>query len=154
MRTAWFLASVLILATGDNIQARSQTQTRTASDVITDAEHAWANAAVEKDIATFRKYLSDDYVLIVVRTTPDKKSAFELTTKPKWVEMLRSGREKYDAVEIHNLKILVSGDVATVTGEYSQKGTRDGKDITDAGLYVDTWVKRKGQWQLVSSVFP
>jgi len=41
-----------------------------------------------------------------------------------------------------------------VTGEYSQKGTRDGKDISAAGLYVDTWTKSNGQWQLVSSVFP
>lgn len=154
MRTLSLLASVLIFLMSGNIEARSQSQTPSASDAIIAAEHAWADAPVEHDVDTFAKYLSDDYVLIVVNTSPDKKSEFELTTKPKWVEMLRSGREKYDAVEIHDLRVLVNGDVATVTGQYSQKGTRDGKDISGAGLYVDTWVNRKGQWKLVSSVFP
>jgi len=42
-----------------------------------------------KRTLTFAKYMSNDYVLIVVMTKPDKKSAFELTTKPQWVEMLR-----------------------------------------------------------------
>ena len=106
------------------------------------------------DVDTFAKYLSDDYVLVVVNTSPDKKSEFELTTKPKWVEMIRSGREKYSSVDIHDLKVFLNGENATVTGQYSQKGTSDGKDIGSAGLYVDTWVKRKGQWRLVSSVFP
>jgi ketosteroid isomerase-like protein len=144
-------AAVLILVASLNF---TRAQTGSDSDQILAAEHTWANAAVERKIDTFAKYLSDDYVLIVVNASPGKKSEFELTNKPKWVEMLRSGREKYEAVEIHNLKILVNGDVATVTGEYSQKGTRDDKDITDAGLYVDTWIKRNGQWRLVSSVFP
>jgi ketosteroid isomerase-like protein len=98
--------------------------------------------------------MSDKYILIVVNTNPDKKSEFEITSKPKWVEMIRSRRENYSSVEIHDLKVLLNGEIATVTGQYSQVGTSDGKDITSAGLYVDTWVKRMGQWQLVSSVFP
>lgn len=35
-----------------------------------------------------------------MNTTPEKKSEFELTPKAKWVEMVRSGHEKYDTVEI------------------------------------------------------
>ncbi len=154
MRKLLFLAFVLILATAGDIKVRSQSQSVSASDVIIAAEHAWANAAVERNIEAFAKCMSDDYRLITVNTGPDKKSEFDLRTKPQWVEMVRSGREKYDRVEIYNLQVLFNGDIATVTGEYSQKGTSDGKDISAAGLYVDTWVKRQGQWQLVSSVFP
>jgi ketosteroid isomerase-like protein len=152
MRTLLLLASVMIVLMMGNMEARSQTPS--TPDAIIAAEHAWANAAVVHDVDTFAKYLSDDYVLVVVNTSPDKKSEFELTTKPKWVEMIRSGREKYSSVDIHDLKVFLNGENATVTGQYSQKGTSDGKDIGSAGLYVDTWVKRKGQWQLVSSVFP
>jgi len=154
MKTLQLFAIVSIVIAACNIQARAQSAKQSPSDIIIAAEHAWAQAAVDRDIATFAKYMSDDYVLIDVETGPDKQSRLDVTTKQKWVEMVRAGHEKYDAVEIHNLKVLVNGDVATVTGEYSQKGTRDGKDISAAGLYVDTWVKRKGQWQLVNSVFP
>jgi ketosteroid isomerase-like protein len=68
--------------------------------------------------------------------------------------MVRTGRAKYETVELSNLKVYLHGDVATVTGEYSQKGTTEGKDNSATGVYVDTWVKRSGHWQIVSSVFP
>jgi ketosteroid isomerase-like protein len=154
MKTLLFFVSLLMTVTACQIQAHAQTEAQSASEVILAAEHAWAKAAVDHDVDTFAKYMSDHYVLIVVNTSPDKVSRFDFTDKSTWVELVRSSHEKYDSVEIHNLEVLLNGDVATVTGEYSQKGTRDGKDISAAGLYVDTWTKSKGQWQVVSSVFP
>ena len=76
------------------------------------------------------------------------------TNKTEWVNLVKSGREKYQSVELRNLKVYFHADVATVTGEYSQTGTRDGKDISESGVYVDTWVRKNGKWQVVSSVFP
>ena len=152
MRKLFRVASVFILVAVLSIVAATQTQSD--SDFILAAEKAWADAPVRHDYETFAKYMSEDYVLIEVNTEPGKKPAFEFSTKAQWVERVSSGREKYDGVEIHDLKVLLNGDVATVTGQYSQKGTQDGKDISAAGLYVDTWVKRQGKWLLVNSVFP
>ena len=152
MRELFRVASVLIFSAALSIVAAAQT--RSDADFILAGEKAWADAPVRQDYKTFAKYMSEDYVLIEVNTEPGKKPAFELSTKAQWVERVSSGREKYDAVEIHDLKVLLNGDVATVTGQYSQKGTQDGKDISAAGLYVDTWVKRQGKWLLVNSVFP
>ena len=88
----------MILAAGVTVVVLAQT--RSDSDLILAAEQAWANAPVQRDFETFANYLSDDYLRIVVNTTPEKKSEFELTPKAKWVEMVRSGHEKYDTVEI------------------------------------------------------
>jgi ketosteroid isomerase-like protein len=154
MKPLLFLAFVSIVTSACGLETPSQSDTSSATAIIVAAERAWAKAAVERDVDTFAKYLSDDYVLIEVNTDSDKKSRFDTTTKSSWVETLRSGREKYDSVEVHNLKVVLNGDVATLTGEHSQKGTSDGKDISATGLYVNTWVKRKGQWKLVNSVFP
>jgi len=148
------LACALICLGICAVSTFSQAHPQSESAMILAAEHAWAQAAVDRDIATFSKYMSEDYRLIEVSTGKDKQSRWDVTTKSEWVEKVRSAREKYDSVEIHNLKVILNGDVATVTGEYSQKGTTDGKDNSAAGLYVDTWVKRKGQWLLVNSVFP
>jgi len=41
-----------------------------------------------------------------------------------------------------------------VTGEYSQTGTNNGKEITATVIYADTWLKRNGRWVLIHSVFP
>ena len=61
-------------------------QTRSDSDFILAAEKAWADAPVRHDYETFAKYMSEDYVLIVVNTEPGKKPAFEFSTKAQWVE--------------------------------------------------------------------
>jgi ketosteroid isomerase-like protein len=146
------VASVLIFVAVLSIVAAAQA--RNDSEVIVAAEKAWADAPVRHDYETFAKYMSEDYVLIEVNTESGKKPSFEFSTKAQWVERVSSGREKYDSVEIHDLKVLLNGDVATVSGQYSQKGTQDGKDISASGLYVDTWVKRQGKWLLINSVFP
>ena len=154
MKTLLFFVSLLTTVTAGQIKAHAQSDARSTSEFILAAEHAWARAALDHDVDTFAKYMSDNYVLIEVNTSPDKVSRFDFTNKSIWVELVRSRREKYDSVQIHNLRVLLNRDVAIVTGEYSQKGTRDGKDISAAGLYVDTWTNSNGQWQLVSSVFP
>lgn len=154
MKTLFSLVSALAVIVIFHAHACSQSDTRKQSDMIIAAEREWAKAAVDRDIATFAKYMSDDYVLIEVTVSPGRQPQFDITSKSSWVEKVRSGREKYDSVEIHDLKVLFNGDLATVTGAYSQRGTSDGKDISASGLYVNTWAKRDGQWQLINSTFP
>jgi ketosteroid isomerase-like protein len=154
VKTSFFVVCALAVVTIYDGRACSQSETRNESDVIVAAERDWARAAVDRDIATFAKYMSEDYVLIVVNATPGNQPQFDVTTKSTWVEKVRSGHERYDSVEIHDLKVLFNGELATVTGAYSQKGTSDGKDISASGIYLDTWAKRNGNWQLINSTFP
>lgn len=154
MKTLLPLISALAVFVTYHGRAYSQADTRKESNVIIAAEREWAKAAVDHDIATFSKYMSEEYVLIAVNVTPGNQPHFDVTTKPSWVEKVRSGREKYDSVEIRDLKVLFNGELATVTGAYSQRGTSDGKDISASGIYVNTWAKRNGHWQLINSTFP
>ena len=68
--------------------------------------------------------------------------------------IVRSGRDKYESVELHNLRVYFHGEIATVIGHYLQKGMSDDKDNSATGPYVDTLVRRNGCWQIVSSVVP
>ena len=154
LKTFFFLAFALAIVATYHGQAYPQSDSQKQSDMIIAAEREWAKAAVDRDVATFSKYMSDDYVLIAVNATPGREPEFDVTTKSSWVEKVRSGREKYDSVEIHNLKVFFNGELATVTGAYSQKGTSAGKDISASGIYVDTWRRRNGQLQLINSTFP
>ena len=124
-----------------------------AADILA-AEHAWAKAALDGDVATFAGYMSPDYQEFFVESGPKAKSRWGISNKASWVELLRSKRETYTSVEIRNLKVYFHGNIASVTGEYSQKATSRGKDNSSSGLYVDTWVMTRGRWQLISSVFP
>jgi len=76
------------------------------------------------------------------------------TRKKEWVEAVRHRTEVYSSVEVRNLTVHLQGTLAVVTGEYSQTGTKNGKDISSTGIYADTWLKRNGHWVVIDSVFP
>lgn len=148
---AWVLAVAVV----NGPLAASSTSSKGDTEQVVAFERAWAKAAVDGDVRAMATFMADDYVEIVMDTALDsKKSSWVTTSKPEWLALLQSGREKYESVELRNLKVYFHADIATVTGEYTQTSVKDGKQTTWTGVYVDTWVKKSGNWQVVSSVFP
>ena len=130
-------ASALLLAIGSaSATVRSApTSSPTVEKAVAARSLAFVKAALNGDLAGFRTFMSDDYVML-------------------WVEQLRSGTHKYHSVELLNTNVYLHGDVAIFTGDYTETGTREGVEYSDAGLFTETWVKRNGQWVIVGSVFP
>jgi ketosteroid isomerase-like protein len=151
-----FLACVLAVGAGSSALLAGSSSSRGGdAEQILAAERAWAQAPVKGDVEGMARLMSDDYVEIAMETAPGtSKSSWVTTSKAEWVDLVQSGRERYKSVDLRNLKVYLHGDVATVSGEYSQTVTKDGKDVSSSGVYVDTWVKKNGKWQVVSSVFP
>jgi len=99
--------------------------------------------------------MSDDYVMLWVEpATNGKKAHWATMTKVEWVEGLQSLKHKYHDVELLNTKVYLHGDVAIFAGDYTETGTREGVEYSEAGLFSETWVQRNGQWVIVGSVFP
>jgi len=116
---------------------------------------SWASAAVAGDVDAFRAFATDDYVLLYVEPKSAEHPAHWVTrTRDQWVEELRTGRLKYRSVELMHTKVRLNGDIAVLTGEYTESGVRDGAEFTDGGFFVETWTRRNRQWLAVSSVFP
>jgi ketosteroid isomerase-like protein len=148
------LCTVAILVSTGAPPKHSSAQGDDAEQILA-SERAWAKAAVDRDTARMATFMSDDFVEITLAADPaTNKLRWKNTSKTEWIELIRSGEEKYESVDLRNLQVYFHGEVATVTGEYSQKGVRGAEDISATGAYVDTWVKKKGAWQVVSSVFP
>jgi ketosteroid isomerase-like protein len=149
------MCALVIVAASGFPSAGSGTSPRDDTQQIVASEHAWAQAPVKGDAAGMAGFMSDDYVEIAMETAQGTSQGRWVTTsKAEWVNLVQSGREKYTSVDVRNIKVYLHGNVATTTGEYSQTGTNDGKDISASGFYIDTWVKKNGKWQVVSSVFP
>jgi ketosteroid isomerase-like protein len=118
-------------------------------------EKAWAKAPVDGDADRMASFMADEYLELVWEpATPTTAATWTATTKETWVQRVRRHTEVYGAVELKNLTVHLQGSMALVTGEYSQIGTKDGKDNTSSGIYTNTWVKRKGRWLVIQSVFP
>jgi ketosteroid isomerase-like protein len=126
-----------------------------AEKAVADRSVAFAKAALHGDIASFRDFMADDYVMLWAEPASNGKPAHWATmTKREWVEQLSSGKHKYHTVELLNTKVYLHGDVALFSGDYSESGTREGVEYSEAGLFTETWVKRAGTWVIVASVFP
>jgi ketosteroid isomerase-like protein len=118
-------------------------------------EKAWAKAPVDGDADRMASFMADEYLELAWEpATPTTAAHWTATTKETWVQRVRHHTEVYSAVELRNLTVHLQGSMAVVTGEYSQVATNDGKDNTSSGIYTNTWVKRKGRWLVIQSVFP
>jgi ketosteroid isomerase-like protein len=149
------LTTLCMVLIADLAVATPPSSRRAVEALLIQNEHVWAQSAITRDIATFRRLMTDDYVQLILQpATPTQKATWSSTTKDEWTELLRSGSEQYQSVELRNLHVYLQGDIATVSGEYSQKGTKNGADNSYDGVYVDIWVRRHGVWRVASSAFP
>jgi len=157
LTTRFGFAAVVILGLATSGVA-SAALTREAPDdtkVLLENEQAWAKAAVDGDADRMASYMTDDYVELAWEPAAQSVPAHWSTTgKTEWVASVRSRKDVYTSVELHNLTVHIQGTLAVVSGEYSQKGTRGDKDISATGIYVNTWTKRGHRWLVVHSVFP
>jgi len=103
----------------------------------------WRQALLKGDAAAYDKLTANDFITI--------GTAGKSFTKAEIVELLKSGKLKYDAYDYSNIKVRVYGDTALVNCMLSQKGhIGDRELIAGPFLVVLVWAKPKGQWQTVS----
>jgi ketosteroid isomerase-like protein len=125
------------------------------SEQLVANEKAWAKASLDGDADQMASYMAEEYVELSWETaTATAPAHWSSTGKKEWVEAVRRRTEVYTSVDLRNLTVHLQGNLAVVTGEYSQTGTDNGKDISATGIYSNTWLKRKGQWVVLHSVFP
>jgi ketosteroid isomerase-like protein len=125
------------------------------SHFLLESEKAWAKAAVDGDADLMASYMAAEYLELAWEpAAPGAAAHWSTLTKEKWVESVRSRKDVYTSVDLRSLTVHVQGSLAVVTGEYSQKGTSNGKDISASGIYANTWVKRDRRWLVVHSIFP
>ncbi len=72
-------------------------------------------------------------------------------TKAETVEMYKSGRLKWDAIDLKNRKVRMFGNAAIVTREDNVKGHMGSNEISGTYRTTVVYVKTKnGQWRDVT----
>lgn len=99
-------------------------------------------AALKGDVATYEKLLADDYISISVLG--------KASTKPEIIESIKSGKTKFDAIDVLDSQVRVHGDAAVVIGLANVKGHSGDTDISGQYRSTRVWIKQKGQWKTVS----
>lgn len=110
---------------------------------LTDMENQWAKASKASDGDALAPMLSEDFVAIDSDGSMHSKAeVVARTKKAKWVTN-----------EIGDVKVIVHGDSAIVTGSWTGNGTDGaGRPVNAKERWADTWVKMtNGKWQCVAS---
>ncbi|MBC8111491.1 MAG: nuclear transport factor 2 family protein [Verrucomicrobia bacterium] len=94
----------------------------------------------------YNKYVAADYI----HTNP----AGEVTDREKEFADMTSGVQTFSAIEPIELPYdrirLFNGNAAIVTTHYKVSGNDHGKIFSMQVLTLATWIKRRGNWQIVA----
>jgi len=99
---------------------------------------AWKN----KDVATVRKILSDDFTLT------SSLSSGGLVNKEDWIDKLAI----YDCREFRfdKIEVRVYNNTAVVNSWFHQDASANGKDWSGDFLITDVWIMKGTYWQVVA----
>jgi ketosteroid isomerase-like protein len=115
----------------------------TVAETIAALERKWADAIVNRDMATLNELIADDFV-----GTSWSGGSY---SKAKAVEDIEFRVFVAESVDLENIEVKVFGDTAVVSLIQVEKSKYENRDRSGRYGYSDVWVKRDGRWQAVSS---
>jgi ketosteroid isomerase-like protein len=140
IRSVFVIVSVLLL-----VSASAARPVRASTDVefISFLEEAWVNAILTKDVKVLDRVLADDFIGVSPNGAPySKKEA---------IADIRSGFYAVESMELQDLKVHITGDVAIVTYYQNEKSKFGNEDSTGHYIFTDVWVNRGDDWQVIAS---
>jgi ketosteroid isomerase-like protein len=135
---AAFLAGALVGISGVAFAADH------AADVATlkKLSDAWDAAIVRKDEKAIADNMAEDFRQI------DGSANYE--TKQSFVAGIVDPKLTIDPYTIEDFEIRIFGDTALIYGRSSMTGQYDGKPFVSNYRYIDIYVRRGGEWKIVS----
>jgi ketosteroid isomerase-like protein len=109
---------------------------------LTAQADAWDKAIVRKDRAAIESNMAEDFRQI--------DSQGHIETKASFVADLMSPDLRIDPYGVDDFEVRLYGDVALLSGRTRMTGQYQGKPFTTHYRYIDIYVRRNGEWKIVS----
>jgi len=135
-----FLSS--LLSQGASKTAMPADKQEDAIRTVLQLEEESKQAAIRRDVAFAERTLADNYVAIGPLGT--------LISKEETLAARKNSQVHYDSIELSEMVVRVFGNTAVVTGRADVKGKDLGQDFSGPYRFTRVWIKRAGQWQVVS----
>ncbi|MBI2689484.1 MAG: nuclear transport factor 2 family protein [Acidobacteria bacterium] len=113
-----------------------------AEEEVKTAEHAWLDGITKNDFPKLEKVLADDLFYL--------HSTGVVDTKASYIGSMKSGKQRYAAGKINDLKVRIYGTTAVINGDANFEFITDGKPGKSHLKYTHVFVKGGKGWQLVS----
>jgi ketosteroid isomerase-like protein len=138
------VATLVSLAASPTVASAQQPKGSLTADerVVLDLEEAWARAVVKRDAGTFRKILAPGFVY-----TEDDR----VQTGDQLLRDIVSGTDTVTEARNEKLETHPFDNAMIVTGWLVMRGRSAGKPFEHRYRFTDTWLKRRGQWQIIAA---
>ena len=113
-----------------------------AGNAVIETERARFAAMTQPDLAALERMLGDDLVYC--------HSDGVCETKTEFLQTIRTGRIRYRAIEVLDLKPRVLGDAILVNGSVAIEGVMGGQTRQLRISFTDVYARREGRWQLIA----
>jgi ketosteroid isomerase-like protein len=125
--------------------ATGQTKNPKAEQELLKLQREWLDAYQKHDAAALERIEADDFTL----TDADGK----VTTKAEDVESVRNAKppQPDDSFDVEDVEVRFYGDTAVLIGRVILKYRNKGQMVAERYRYTDTYLKRRGRWQVVAS---
>jgi ketosteroid isomerase-like protein len=130
----------LLLAVALNIAAQQNTVDERA---IRALEERWDAANLKGDAAALDAIFADTFIM----TGDDGK----VRTKAEVIGELRAGNIKYRSAKTEELKVILHGDAAVVSGRWRGSYEYKGKTTNLLERFTNFYVRRGSEWRCVAS---
>ena len=123
--------------------ATASTATMSATEkAVADTERQRFDAQVSKNYAVLEQVLANDLTYTHSNGNRDGKQSY--------IQSIRDGKSKYDAIDMEEIKVRVYGNTAVINGVCLVKAMNNGETINTHLRYTDVYVRNGKQWQMVA----
>jgi ketosteroid isomerase-like protein len=134
----------LIIATALSMAAQQSTTTNAdAERYIRDSESQWAEAVASGDVSVVKRILADDFIGV-------DAGDGHLYPKAEAISWIQDHHIEFVFNHLDEVKVRFYGNTAVAQGGESWE-RRTGEPRKGRFVWTDTWVLRKGQWQIVAA---
>jgi ketosteroid isomerase-like protein len=109
---------------------------------LTQLSNAWDQAIVAKKQAAVADNMAEDFRIIDGYGNVDGKR--------KFVEDILDTKLTIDPYTVEDFEVRLYGDTALLSGRTPMTGKYDGKPFDSNYRYIDIYVRRGGEWKIVS----
>jgi ketosteroid isomerase-like protein len=132
----------MLAAGADRAPAAGNARSKTEQELLA-LETAWDDAVVSKDTTALDRIIADDFVMIGADgTVSDRRQLIAGIADPQL---------QIEPFQTEDVRVRIYGNVAVLTGRYSQRGRWKGQAYETAARYTDVYVRSGGRWRAVSA---
>jgi ketosteroid isomerase-like protein len=107
---------------------------------LTRQAHAWDAAIIRKDLPAIAANMAPDYRHI--------RDNGDVSDSAGFLAFIGSPKLAIDPYHVDDLDVRLYGDVALLSGTTRMTGRYDGHPFKSHYRYVDTYVRRDGEWRV------